>query len=108
MERRKVEREEQVSSKWTERLEQAYESAERGVVTANGDPKQWPAGARFLAVMAKLIETGLEVDGVIGPAAVGVTTTTCEQVLVLPRISTDLQSASDTIETTCELPEIES
>ncbi len=98
IERRTVEREEAIASKWKERLETSYESAERGVVTAAGDPKQWPAGARFLAVMAKLIETGLQVDGVIGPTAVGSTVTTTEHVLVLPNIG-----SSATIESNCEL-----
>lgn len=94
VERRRVEREEQAASKWTERLEQAYGLAEGGTRAAAQDEKNWPAGARFLAVMAKLIETGLEVDGVIGPAAINAITTTTEQVLILP--------TKHSIETTCE------
>ncbi len=99
VERREVERAVSIVSKWGERLEQAYGSAERGVETASNDPKQWPAGARYLAVMAKLIETGLQVDGVIGPNAIGnTTTTTFEQVLMLPQVSTSIESTCDAIE----------
>ncbi len=101
IERRTVEREEAIASKWKTRLESSYEHAERGVETARLDPRQWPAGARFLAVMAKLIDTGLQVDGVIGPNAASTTTTIMESVLVLPQIPL----ASATIESTCELPE---
>lgn len=104
VERRRIERDEQVTSKWTERLERSYGLAEAGAEFAAGDPKQWPQGARFLAVMSKLIETGLEVDGVIGPAAVNAVTTTTEQVLILPT----MHKASATIESTCELEEPES
>ncbi len=105
IERRITEREERSASKWEERLEGTYDLARSGAMAAAGDEKNWMAGARFLAVMSKLIETGLEVDGVIGANVPTRTTTTVEQVLVLPRVT---HSATPTIETTCELPEIES
>lgn len=108
IERKTVEREEQMASVWRGRLESAYESAERGVETAANDPKQWPAGARYLAVMSKLIETGLTVDGVIGPAAQTTTTTTVEQVLILPQKQRVFHSETPAIESTCELAEDES
>lgn len=97
IQRREVERGEQIASKWVERLESAYGLAEAGTRAAAQDEKNWPAGARFLGVMAKLIETGLEVDGAIGPNASATVTTTVEQVLVLPRAR-----PSPAISTTCE------
>lgn len=104
VERKEIERDRAIASVWRERLERSYGLAEAGAEFAAGDPKQWPQGARFLAVMSKLIETGLEVDGVIGPAAVNAVTTTTEQVLILPTI----HRPSATIESTCELDEPES
>lgn len=102
IERKRVEREEQTTSVWKERLEEAYAQGQRGMERAALDPKQWPAGARFLAVVSKLIETGLAVDGVIGPNQPTTTTTDVVQVLVLPMKPRDLQSVTDSIESTCE------
>lgn len=109
VERRVVERDEQTASVWRERLEGAYGLAERSAQIAAGSTGQdWASGARFLQVMAKLIETGLEVDGVIGPAALQTTTTTVEQVLILPQKPQVFHSETATIETAYELEEPES
>lgn len=109
VERRIQEQEGRGNSAWVERLESAYESAQRGVKLAEGDEKQWPAGARYLAVMSKLIDTGLQVDGIIGPNAQGTTTTTTvEQVLILPQKPQIFHSETRSIEGTCELADDES
>lgn len=101
IERREVERDRAIASVWRERLEQTYGQAERGMERAASEDRGWAVGAKFIMAAAKLIETGLRVDGVIGENASSTVTTTCEQVLVLPRKS----DASASIETAYELPE---
>lgn len=108
VEKRTQGRAERTTSAWEERLQGAYESAQRGVERAETDETQWTQGARFLAVMAKLIETGLEMDGVIGTRGITTTTTTVEQVLVLPSKPADTHSVSDGSIETYLLPEAES
>lgn len=94
VERREIERDRAIASVWRERLEGAYGATQHGIEIAFQDPKQWPAGAKFIMAAAKLIETGLRVDGVIGENAQSTVTTTTEQVLILP--------TKRSIETTCE------
>ena len=68
---------------WQERLNSTYAAAHRGVERAEGDPEQWHAGARFLAVAAKLIETGLKAEGVIEGGRTQVQVNT-DQVIIMP------------------------
>jgi transposase-like protein len=82
--RRQQEREEEeLGSVWRERLHETYEAARRGAERAETDRDQWASGARFLAVVAKVVETGLKADGVIEGAST-MPKVNVEQVIVLP------------------------
>ncbi len=85
-----------LASRWMERLESTYERTVDGAERAAGDDKLWSQGAKFLAVAAKLIDTGLRADGVIGVRDGG-PVTNIGQVVVIPmpnRSALDSQSSA--------------
>jgi hypothetical protein len=61
----------EVASVWTARLEETYQRSLRGAdrAAASDKPMEWVNGARFLAGMGKLCETGLRLEGLIGHGA---------------------------------------
>lgn len=71
-------------SKWEERLDQAWSAARHGYERAGTDPEQWSHGAKFIMAAAKLIETGLRVDGIITGGEGKSTVINVDQVVVLP------------------------
>lgn len=83
---RTAEHRQEIESKWIRRLDDAYQATVEGNKRALTDEKQWPSGARYLAVAAKLIDSGLRADGVIGANDSG-PVTHIGQVIVMPQLN---------------------
>src|SRR5689334_4948778 len=68
---------------WSERLEETFAAARRGLARAEDDDERWTNAIGFLSAMNKSCELGLKSAGVIEGGR-GTTNVSIEQVIMLP------------------------
>ena len=71
---------------WSERLEETFAAARRGLARAEDDDERWTNAIGFLSAMNKSCELGLKSAGVIEGGR-GTTNVSIEQVIMLPGAS---------------------
>jgi hypothetical protein len=92
------EREDQSAAEvWCGRLEEAYESARRGVARSEADPERWASGIGYLGALNKSIELGLKASGEIEGGR-GANVNVIEYVVVLPTAFPTTTPSVDPIE----------
>jgi hypothetical protein len=60
---RQQRREQALADVWSERLEDTYAAARRGLARTESDPERWAAGVGYLGALNKSIELGLKACG---------------------------------------------